>query len=62
VGAAAWPIPPALLAQLDCGGKMVIPVGPEGGPQQILMLSKDAAGEVTEERLLDVRYVPLTNK
>ncbi len=44
VGAAAWPIPKALIDQLDLGGKMVIPVGPEGGPQQIVMISKDLQG------------------
>ncbi|GFR40066.1 hypothetical protein Agub_g606, partial [Astrephomene gubernaculifera] len=37
VGAAAPRLPPALLAQLAGGGRLVAPVGPEGGPQQLVV-------------------------
>ena len=33
VGAAAPAVPPALVSQLAAGGRLVVPVGPEGGPQ-----------------------------
>jgi protein-L-isoaspartate(D-aspartate) O-methyltransferase len=60
VGAAAPSLPPALVAQLKCGGKLVIPVGPDGGAQEILAVEKGADGRVTETPLLGVRYIPLT--
>ena len=62
VGAAAPVVPPALVAQLAPGGRMVIPVGPEGGAQVLMEYARDAAsGRVTARELLDVRYVPLTD-
>ena len=38
-------LPDALVEQLGPGGKMVIPVGPEGGNQQILAVQKSADGK-----------------
>lgn len=38
---------------------MVIPVGPQGGDQYILLVDKLADGSVVQERSLAVRYVPL---
>jgi protein-L-isoaspartate(D-aspartate) O-methyltransferase len=61
VTAAAPAIPPALLAQLRPGGRMVIPVGPEGGHQILTLVTRDAAGTATERRLLDVAFVPLVD-
>ena len=40
---------------------MVIPVGPEGN-QEILMITKNKDGKVTHKSLLGVRYIPLTSK
>ncbi len=59
VTAAAEEIPQALLDQLAKGGKMVLPLGARKGPQCIVKLSKDAAGELAREDLIPVRFVPL---
>jgi protein-L-isoaspartate(D-aspartate) O-methyltransferase len=59
VGAAASTIPQALVDQLALGGRMVIPVGPNGGEQYLLQVDKDATGKVTSKRICGVRYVPL---
>jgi protein-L-isoaspartate(D-aspartate) O-methyltransferase len=59
VTAAAPQVPPALVAQLKPGGRMVIPVGPAGGNQELLLVTKGADGGVREKRVLPVRFVPL---
>jgi protein-L-isoaspartate(D-aspartate) O-methyltransferase len=60
VTAAAAHLPPPLLRQLAPGGRMVIPVGPKWGTQELLLVTKDADGTVRTESLLPVRFVPLT--
>jgi len=50
VTAAAESTPPALLAQLKPGGRMVIPVGPSWGSQELELCRKDAAGTVSRKR------------
>jgi protein-L-isoaspartate(D-aspartate) O-methyltransferase len=59
VTAAAPQVPPALLAQLKPGGRMVIPVGSSGGVQYLKLIEKRADGGVEERRVLPVRFVPL---
>lgn len=59
VTAAAGYIPPALISQLQPTGRMVIPVGSMYGIQNLILVEKDARGEVTTESLLPVRFVPL---
>jgi protein-L-isoaspartate(D-aspartate) O-methyltransferase len=59
VTAAAGYIPPALVEQLKPGGRMVIPVGSVYGVQNLILVEKDAAGEVTTRNLLPVRFVPM---
>lgn len=59
VTAAAPQIPPPLLAQLKNGGCMVIPVGTPFG-QDLVLVRKDAHGEITADALLPVAFVPLT--
>jgi protein-L-isoaspartate(D-aspartate) O-methyltransferase len=60
VTAAAPSIPPALIEQLRSGGRMMIPVGPRHGEQTLMLVTKDAAGEVTQRNVLPVAFVPLT--
>ncbi|KAI9188310.1 hypothetical protein H9P43_002701 [Blastocladiella emersonii ATCC 22665] len=62
VGAAAPEIPADLVAQLARPGRMIIPVGPQHGFQELVQVDKDVHGNVTSKELLGVRYVPLTSK
>jgi protein-L-isoaspartate(D-aspartate) O-methyltransferase len=60
VTAAAREVPPALVAQLRPGGRLVIPVGEAHGDQELRLLHKDARGKVTSRWVLSVAFVPLT--
>lgn len=57
VAAAPDHVPPALVAQLKVGGRLVLPVG--RFDQEIRVITKTADG-TREERLIPVRFVPLT--
>lgn len=59
VTAAIDHIPPALVAQLKSGGRMVLPVGLPNMHQELLLITKDNMGEVDTQYLLDVAFVPL---
>jgi protein-L-isoaspartate(D-aspartate) O-methyltransferase len=58
VTAAAEAVPPALVEQLAEDGVMLLPLGPHGGTQRIVKVAK-SGGEVREEELIAVRFVPL---
>jgi len=60
VTAAAPQVPPALVAQLKPGGRMVIPVGRESEVQFLHVMVKQADGSISTQRSLPVRFVPLT--
>jgi len=60
VTAAAPEIPPALVEQLRAGGRMMIPVGPRHGDQELVLLTRNAAGDVMQRSVLPVAFVPLT--
>lgn len=60
VTAAPEEIPPPLVDQLARGGRMVLPRGPEGGPQVLTLVEKDLDGEVRTRAISGVRFVPLT--
>ena len=62
VTAAARRVPPALVRQLAPGGRLAIPLGEEGAPQELVLLAKDARGEVSLRPVLPVRFVPLTGR
>jgi protein-L-isoaspartate(D-aspartate) O-methyltransferase len=59
VTAAAEEVPEALLDQLAADGIMVLPLGPNGGPQHLIRLTKSQTGEIAREPLIAVRFVPL---
>lgn len=62
VTAAPDDIPPALVAQLRAGGRLVIPIGPVGAVQDLVVVEKDAAGTVTKRTIIPVRFVPMVKK
>lgn len=54
-------IPRPLIEQLREGGRMIIPVGAEGGVQNLILLEKHE-GKVTQQSVMDVRFVPMTGR
>ena len=62
VTAAAGKVPPALVEQLNPGGRLVIPVGLPGQTQFLRVVTRDVAGGVTDRRDIGVRFVPLVAK
>ena len=59
VTAAAPHVPPALVAQLKPGARMVIPVGADGTIQYLKLITKRADGRYDEREVIPVRFVPL---
>ena len=59
VTAAAEGVPPALVAQLKPGGRMVIPVGARYSHQELEVIDKDENGETSTRQVLGVAFVPL---
>ncbi len=62
VTAAASHVPPALVAQLKPGGRMIIPVGSRFLTQQLVLIEKQPDGQLITRQILPVRFVPLTGK
>ena len=62
VTAAASHVPPPLIAQLEPGGRMAIPVGRSAWTQNLLLVEKRPDGSITTRNLLPVRFVPLTGE
>jgi protein-L-isoaspartate(D-aspartate) O-methyltransferase len=50
--------PPALLSQLEIGGRLVMPIGPSGS-QTLVRMTRRGRAAYKKERLVDVRFVPL---
>jgi protein-L-isoaspartate(D-aspartate) O-methyltransferase len=59
VAASAPDVPPALVRQLAPGGRLIVPVGPEGHEQHLLLLTRDENGMVATRDLGPVAFVPL---
>jgi len=63
VTAAPPEIPPALLAQLKRGGRMVLPVGKTGRTQQLMVLEKSrTSDEIVGRNVIPVRFVPMVER
>ena len=58
VTAAPEEVPDELLGQLAIGGRLVVPVGPTGGEQQLLRITRTGAG-CNRENLGNVAFVPM---
>lgn len=55
-------LPHALIEQLAPGGAMICPVGPEGGPQEMVLVEKHHDGRVEQRAVMGVIYVPLCDR
>jgi protein-L-isoaspartate(D-aspartate) O-methyltransferase len=62
VTAAPDHVPQPLVEQLKPGGRMIIPVGAEGGIQQLRLIEKSTNGKIKDTVLDAVRFVPLTRE
>jgi len=60
VTAAAREVPPALVAQLAPGGKMILPVGASPEEQMLRVVERGDDGVNVSADLIPVRFVPLT--
>jgi protein-L-isoaspartate(D-aspartate) O-methyltransferase len=56
--AAPETVPPRLLEQLKPGGRMVLPLGPEG-EQELCLVVKDRAGRIETRPVLEVSFMAL---
>jgi protein-L-isoaspartate(D-aspartate) O-methyltransferase len=58
ITAACETVPETLVGQLAADGVMVLPLGPQASPQNLVKLTKSADG-LRQEELIAVRFVPL---
>ena len=61
VTAAPEVLPRPLIDQLAAGGRLVVPVGSQGGPQWMTIVEKTGTG-VAERRTIPVQFVPFTRE
>ena len=59
VTAGADSIPQPLIDQLKVGGRMIIPVGPQHGIRQLVLVTKKR-NKIFQKNLMPVRFVPFT--
>jgi len=60
--AAAGQIPKPLLEQLKTNGRMVLPCEDADGLQYLVLVTKNERGELSQKRILPVRFVPMTGQ
>ncbi len=61
VTAAVSHVPPALQEQLAPGGRLVIPIGMPYMHQELMVIEKNEAGEISTREVLGVAFVPLVS-
>jgi len=59
VTAAPEQVPQQLVGQLAEGGRLIVPVGRAEHAQELMRLRKEPGGELRQEELLPVRFVPM---
>lgn len=52
-------VPPRLKEQLKIGGRMCIPVGPSGGSQRLLLITRNGPEDFHRRTVTLVRFVPM---
>lgn len=52
-------VPPPLLRQLKVGGRLVMPLGPDRGPQILTVIEKESEGRLKKTRVMEVIFSPL---
>jgi len=62
LAAASPEIPKPLIEQLAVGGNLVLPVGEEGGVQDLLVVTKQSDGSLLRKTVAPVRFVPMTGE
>jgi len=62
ITAATTLVPPPLVEQLKPEGRMILPQGSPYGSQWLVLISKDNEGRLRSERLMPVRFVPMTGQ
>ena len=60
VTAALEHVPPPLIQQLKVGGRLVMPLGPVGAPQQLTVIEKIGPSETRVRAVILVAFVPFT--
>ena len=60
--AAAGQIPRPLLEQLKPDGRMILPCEDANGWQYLVLITKDERGQLSQKRILPVRFVPMTGQ
>ncbi len=62
ITAAAPKIPRPLIDQLKVGGRMVLPLGKTGSPQNLIVLTKQEDGSLRKRFITGVVFVPMTGE
>jgi protein-L-isoaspartate(D-aspartate) O-methyltransferase len=62
VTAAPPEVPRPLLLQLAIGGRLVVPVGPSGGRQELLVITRKGEDEFVRDTVFPVSFVPMTGE
>jgi protein-L-isoaspartate(D-aspartate) O-methyltransferase len=60
VTAALEHVPPPLIDQLKIGGRLVMPVGPVPGGQQMMVVEKTGPATTKSRTVAPVMFVPFT--